>query len=85
MENQVIRILAASLRPTTLAAAIANLRENDQETEGQQEIADVAALSFEQVLAGMVGEAEATEMINDEMCGIPALEGRKRRQAIGKG
>lgn len=54
-ELNLLRILAASLTPTTLADVISDLEENDQQTEEDQEIANQALRQFKLQLSCMVG------------------------------
>ncbi len=64
--ESIIKAIAASLRPTTLAAVIEDLMENDQVSEYDQELADYAAMQFGRQLSAMVGERQAARLLNGE-------------------
>ena len=59
------RILAASLSPQTLAAAIADLDRNDQIDGFDQAWADMARASFATQLNCMVGEEESNRLVQN--------------------
>lgn len=66
--RDLVLALAGSLTPATLAAAIADIGENDQPTEQLAGLAAFAARAFRDQLNCMVGESEAASMLCD-CCG----------------
>lgn len=60
--DQILRVLAGSLTPATLAAVLADLGNNDQNTDDEQQLADHAQAAFNKQLCCMVGEEEAMDM-----------------------
>ena len=61
--DQLLRVLAGSMTPSTLAAVIADLQANDQSTDKEEWLADIAQAAFATQLEGMVGEEDAMEMV----------------------
>ena len=59
-----VRSLAGSLTPTTLAAVLNDLAENDQPTEYLAELVSFAQRHFKRQLVTMVGEREAEQMLS---------------------
>jgi capsular polysaccharide biosynthesis protein len=57
--DQVIKVLAGSLTPATLAQVIADLGANDQNSDHEQQIADHAQSKFLTQLECMVGDDDA--------------------------
>lgn len=63
--QNIVKAIAGSLTPETLAAVVADLGENDQCSEYMQGLADFAKRQFRRQLVGMVGETDAAMMLAD--------------------
>lgn len=57
-------VLAGSLTPTTLAAVLKDLAENDQPTEYLTGLGAYAQQQLKRQLVAMVGETEAEQMLS---------------------
>lgn len=70
----VLDVLANSLTPTTLAAVLNDLAENDQLTTVANETARRVSALLRRQLECMVGEDEAEQLVNPEVacdgCGV---------------
>jgi hypothetical protein len=64
--GRLLRVLSASLTPSTLAAMIKDLDENDGLTECDAALLDVARERLERQLVCMMGDDEAESMCRPE-------------------
>jgi hypothetical protein len=64
--EDLIRLLAASLTPATLAAVIKDLNENDGQTQRDADLLAFARERLERQLVCMVGDDEAESMCKPE-------------------
>ena len=80
--QSLLNTLAGSLTPTTLAAMLNDLAENDQVTEYLDGLVAFAQRQFKRQLVAMVGEREADQMLGQPGQSTPTNNAGRTYQVV---